>query len=706
MQGKAQEIHTFFYSQAFADGFRTTFAILLPALSGFYFGFFETGLTISLGAMATSFTDSPGPIIHKRNGMLFCIFFIFIVALITPFALFNEFTTGILIAVITFFFSMFTVYGNRAGAVGNAAILVMILTMDRSLQAPQVLPYALLVAAGGVFYTITSLLLYFIRPYKNAQRALGDCIGEIATYLGMRAEFYNTESSLDKDYNKVIAQQIIVNERLDVVRELFFKTRQIVQESTEEGRKLVFTFVETVDLFENITAAYYDYDSLRNQFGHTGALDLIYRSLKKIEQELNSIAFSMQSGFSFSRSFDYDEEVKNLKAQIDTTFQNQSHSLVLKKIVVNIRNLLNDLTNIQQYFERDTKLKKTNVDHSHFVSHQSLNANIFWNNFSLQSSVFRHSIRVSSACTVGYLLARLLSYGQYNYWILLTIAFILKPAFSLTKQRNIERMIGTVAGGAIGVLILVFIPGKNVHFIFMVLFMIGSYSFMRINYLVMVICITPYVLILFSFLGAGFQDVVEERILDTLIGGAIAFLASYLLFPQWESGQVKNYMQGILKANAAYMKKIVDALSGQKLSMLEYKLARKEVNLQSANLSAAFQRMLSEPKSKQSSQKQLHQFVVLNHILFSNMATIATTLLSKEATVYPAELLQLGKKAYSKLKESSRKFEAGSTTLKIAEPSTNEERLLTADELLMKEQLQFIVTVSNDIDKITKVMAG
>src|SRR3569833_2894976 len=98
-------------------------------------------------------------------------------------------------------------------------------------------------------------------------------------------------------------------------------------------------------------------------------------------------------------------------------------------------------------------------------------------------------------------------------------------------------------------------------------------------------------------------------------------------------------MRGLLKANVSYMKKIVEALSGHYISMLEYKLARKDVYLNSANLSAAFQRMLSEPKSKQGSKTQIHQFVVLNHILFSNIATIATTLLSKETKVYSYELI-------------------------------------------------------------------
>jgi hypothetical protein len=43
--------------------------------------------------------------------------------------------------------------------------------------------------------------------------------------------------------------------------------------------------------------------------------------------------------------------------------------------------------------------------------------------------------------------------------------------------------------------------------------------------------------------------------------------------------------------------------------MLDYKLARKEMYVSMANLSAAFQRMLSEPKSKQKNESALYNFL-------------------------------------------------------------------------------------------------
>jgi len=279
----------------------------------------------------------------------------------------------------------------------------------------------------------------------------------------------------------------------------------------------------------------------------------------------------------------------------------------------------------------------------------------------------------------------------------------LKPAFSLTKQRNVERIIGTLAGGVIGVLVLIFIPNKNVQFIIMIMFMIATYSFMRIQYLVTVICMTPYILILFSYLGNNFKIVAEERIFDTLLGCTIAFLAGYFLFPRWESDQLKDYLQGIIKANAAYLQKIIEALSGRKPTMLEYKLARKDVYLNSANLSAAFQRMLSEPKNKQKKEKDIHQFVVLNHILFSNIASVATTLLSKEERSYPAEMVHIAKKARNNLSESVKKTGSGDLIEKDGH-GVKHAPTLNTDDALMREQLNFINKLSADINKTAKTL--
>src|SRR6185312_13841033 len=251
--------------------------------------------------------------------------------------------------------------------------------------------------------------------------------------------------------------------------------------------------------------------------------------------------------------------------------------------------------------------------------HQKIDVTTFKNNLTLQSSVFRHSLRMMVTCIIGYIISKFLPNGHHSYWLLLTIIVILKPGFSLTKQRNYERLTGTIAGGLIGLLLLAFIHDRDILFVLIVFFMIGTYTFQRLNYITMVIFMTPYLLTLFSLLGIGFINVAEERLLDTGIGSLLSFMASYLLFPHWESDQLDNYMSSVLKANIDYMYTLADFVRGEKKFSLDYKLKRKEIFVSTANLSGAFNRMLSEPKNKQRKGNEIYEFVVLNNVLSSNM---------------------------------------------------------------------------------------
>ena len=710
MKRHAKEVQRFFYTQAFADGLRITAAILLPSVILSYFGHFALGLSMSLGATCVSITDAPGPVVHKRNGMIYCTILIFITAIVTAYARMTLVTMGIEIVLFSFLFSMFTVYGTRAGSVGSACMLVLILTMDQPVNGTGVFIEGGLIFAGGLWYLLFSLLFHKIRPYRPAQRALGECIRETAAYLAIKADFYNTSSNLEENYKKLLAQQVEVSGEQDAVREILFKTRQIIKENSSQGRRLVLAFVDAVDLFEHITATYYDYQSLREKYAYTGILDEVAHLAKDLAKELDEIGIAIQSNTSYIVQSNINDKLVALKIKIDAVVMtNNTSNLVLKKLLVNMRNLHQRLGDVTLYFNPAPvkKGRTPSIEYLKFVTHQSFDSQLLLDNFSLKSSIFRHSLRVCIACIAGYIIANIISYGHHSYWIIMTVAFILRPAFGLTTQRNYQRILGTISGGLVGVLILLFVLNKTALFLFLVLFMLGNYSFQRLNYLAMVFCTTPFVFILFKLMGYNIIDVATERIIDTVIGCILAFAANYFLFPSWESKQVKTFLEQMLKANFTYFQKLVDAFSGIPVKRVDYKLARKEVYVCSANLSAAFQRMLSEPKSRQTGNKQLHQFVVLNHIFFFNAASLAPLTLDPEKKVFPLEIVQTARKTLSVLKNSIKQLdeqmELTPATIIKDERGPIE---LTNDQLLIKEQLEFIYRLTGDIDKVTtKILA-
>lgn len=709
MKFNTREINSFFYSQYFSDGLRISAGILLPSLVLLEFGQFDLGLTLSLGALCICVIDNPGPLTHKRNAMAVGNLCLFQVAVTTGFARLNVYTLGLEITLFSFLFSMFTVYGNRAASVGTSSLLIMIFMMDKALAPSQVLMYSATILLGGVWYMVFSLVFFGIRPYRAAQQTLGENVADIAKFLRIKAEFYNTESDIDENYRKLVSQQIQVSQHQDAVRELLFKSRLMVRESTGASRILVLTFVDLVDMFEQIMATHYDYSSIREKFKDTGVLNEIARILHHMADELEDIAYIVLSNTRHRHVMDFNIELEKLKLKIDSIGKDQQETsnLVLKKILINLRNLSEGINNIYNYYNSKTAQKSTEIkgeiEYSQFVTHQDYAPHIFFDNLTLGSGAFKHALRVALVCLAGFITAKTIAQGHHSYWVLLTIIVILKPGFSLSKQRNYQRLIGTIGGGAIGILILSFIPNTIVQFIFLMIFMIGAYSFQRLNYIVSVIFMTPYVLILFKFLGVGLLNVAQERILDTAIGSSIAFVASYLIFPTWEFEMIEETLREVVTANINYLITIAESISDKIVGTTAYKLARKDVYVKSANLSATFERMTSEPKSKQRNVKEIHKFVVLNHILSSYITTIAAGLLKNTHRQHP-EALKLIKKNIAVLNETNKKLHGQSIEFNIGKANSVpevEKPVLTADESLLKEQLGFINKISYDIAKVT-----
>jgi len=710
MNINTREIKSFFYSQYFSDGLRISIGILIPSLVFLQFNQFELGLTLSLGSLCICVIDNPGPATHKRNSMAVGNLCLFLVAAITGFARLNIYTLGLEITLFSFIFSMFTVYGNRAASVGTSSLLIMIFMMDKALPAKDVIAYSATILAGGLWYMIFSLIFFGIRPYRAAQQTLGESVADIAKFLRVKADFYLPEKDVDESYHKLVSQQIQVSQHQDAVRELLFKSRLLVKESTAASRILVLTFVDLVDMYEQILATHYDYNHIREKYKDTGILNEIARILHHMADEVDEIAYIVLSNTRNRHITDFNVELEKLKLKIDAIDKNdqETSNLVLKKILINLRTLGESITNIYNYHKSKTAPKSTelrgDVEYTQFVTHQDYAPHIFFDNFTLGSGAFKHALRVSLVCLIGFATAKTVSLGHHSYWVLLTIIVILKPGFSLSKQRNYQRLIGTICGGVIGILILTFIPDTSAQFIFLIIFMLGSYSFSRLNYVVSVIFTTPYVLILFKLLGVGLLNVAQERIIDTLIGSSIAFIASYVLFPTWEFELIQETLRDVIVANINYLVTIAESLSGRITGTTMYKLARKDVYVKSANLSAAFERMTSEPKSKQRKVKDVHKFVVLNHILSSYIANIASGLMQRDIQPPHAEALKLVKKSITVLNESNKKLHGENIEFNIGKATgitDNEKPELSAEDSLLKEQLGFINKISYDIAKIT-----
>jgi len=676
-----KEYKSFINSHYLSDGVRITAGIVLPALALNYFNLLSVGIVVSLGAMSVSITDTPGPIHHRKNGMLACIIINTLMAVFTALAAPYHVVLGGLMVIACFLFSMIAVYGTRANSIGVSALLIMVLNIDRHYQGWDVLLNAAYILAGGVWYMLLSLLLYSFRPYKLAQQALGDCIRGTANYLRVRAAFYQKDVDYEKTYQLMMEQQIVLHAQQNLVRELLFKSRNVVRESTTTGRTLLIMFTDIVDLFERTMTSYHDYKALHDAFNEDDILEQYRQLILELANELDEIGIAVQSGRT-------SEDTGILAAHISKTkeyfneFRDRKRNAENVDSFISMRHILNSISDIAgrihtlhlytAYDKALTEKMAKPVDYDKFVTHEPFDWKLLRDNLSFASNNFRHALRVSIATLLGFITSLFFPLG-HGYWILLTIIVILKPAYSLTKKRNYERLIGTIVGAAMGMLILYFIKDNQALFVVMLFLMIGTYSLLRTNYMFSVIFMTPYILLLFHLLNSSnFQSVIVERVTDTAIGSVIAFLANLILLPAWEHEQISNYMLEAIRSNKKYFAVIAGAFTGNPVTNTIYKVSRKDAFVALANLSDAFTRMLNEPKSKQKNTTQLHQFVVLNHMLTSHVATLSYYVKSSAEKLVSKDFAPLINTIVSKLEDAENTItDTKAETVASEEPAHN-----------------------------------
>ncbi len=620
----------FVTGQYLTKGLRITIGALLPAFILYKYGWLTVAIAMPLGALMVSLTDSPGPIHHRRNGMLISNGINFIVALLIGFTRHYPWLLAVELTLLSFFLSLISVYGNRAGAIGLIAAIVMVINVDVH-KEERVLQDALFMLAGGIWYMLLSLLLYSLRPYKLIEQALGECVIATGAYIRVKAKLYQQGASYDKVYDELLPIQVTIHNQQEQLREMLFKARGFTRDSTTKGRILLMMFLDSVDLFEHVMTSQQNYHSLHRHFDAGDLLERFRLLIKETGNELDKIGLAVQSGIHYRGKRELDEMIRETEAYF-VAYRDKNISpaniegyIALRHVLNSVKEIAIRINKMHRYTTYSSEVSKEagpEPDVSGFVSRQEVDPKLLVENLTLESNVFRHALRVSLCILTGFLIAQLFPFG-HSYWILLTVVTILKPAYSISKQRNAHRLTGTLIGVGIGFVLLYFIHNESVLFACMAVSMVIGYSFLQIRYMISVIGITLYVLISFHFFHAvDFQSLARDRVIDTLIGSALAFTSSLLFLPKWEYEQIDKPIRKMMEANLRYFSVVSRAFYGLPPDIMEYKGCRKEAYVALANLSDAFQRLLSEPKNKTLRAELLHQLVVSNHMLTSHIASL------------------------------------------------------------------------------------
>jgi hypothetical protein len=183
----------------------------------------------------------------------------------------------------------------------------------------------------------------------------------------------------------------------------------------------------------------------------------------------------------------------------------------------------------------------------------------------------------------------------------------------------------------------------------------------------------------YSLINPNAFEVIQYRVVDTIIGAVIAIVANYVLWPSWEVNNLKVVLVNAIKNNRNYLIATKDLYHDKDVNLLAYKIARKEVFLAISNLNAAFQRITQDPKSKQTEFQLIYNLVTLNQTMVSAIASIGSFIINHKTTSVSEEFDLLIIKIGNTLQMSCNQLEGITPIHSIDEKTINE-----AEDSLLK----------------------
>lgn len=634
------KIQKFIAGTEFSNALKVTIAAVSPVLLFSYLDNFHIGFTIALGAFFTFPSDIPSNLKHKINGLLVTSLIIagvnLIINLCYPYPwLFYP----VLIALI-FNVSMILVYGQRATMVSFSALLSLSLAFAHLNSGWEMLHYSGLLFAGGLFYTLISVIFFHIKPNHYVELQMAECIRLTSKYLKLRGDLWELNSNRKAITKKQLHFQVELNVIHENIREVLI-TNRTKSGSSGQNRKMLLSFITLVEIMELAISTSFDHNKLHQKFDiYPKALKTYQNLAYNLAKSLKLLSKSIQEGKPYESQHNLIEDLH----QFEITISNYKKELKADSSSEEVLMLITMLHYAEKQVEKiktleraytvninSGDLKGRDKDIEKFIKPHYYPLSTLIENFSFSSTVFRHSLRITITILLGYMIGKILPLENV-YWIILTIVVIMKQGFGLTNERTYHRIFGTLAGGIIAFGILSVVHDSYVISTLAIIAMLLGFSFNPTNYKIGATFITIYVILIYGVLSPDNGNVIEYRILDTFVGAVLCLLANYFLWPSWEFLSLPVYIQDAIQANRNYLKQI-SILYNQKGEVpTEYRLARKQAFIEIGNLMASFQRMLQEPKSKQSKLPQVYKLTVLNHSLLSSIASLGTYIQSHKTT--------------------------------------------------------------------------
>ncbi len=209
--------------------------------------------------------------------------------------------------------------------------------------------------------------------------------------------------------------------------------------------------------------------------------------------------------------------------------------------------------------------------------------------FSIDSHTARYAMRTALAAALAVGISRWF-HINHGYWLPFTVIIVMQPYFVATIRKAIDRLIGTVAGGIAGGLLLLLPAHLHLKEAMLFCSAILMIHFFKAQYRVSAFFITLNLVVLFSVSQELDKQIILLRAGLTLLGAVIGVTAGFLLLPAWDRKWLPRLLAGALARNWAYF-----AATFSERTALTWTRFKRVAEVANSNAFDSFNRAVQEP---------------------------------------------------------------------------------------------------------------
>lgn len=604
---------------------RIFIALCGAAALPWWIGDIKLTIPLTLGVVAGALADLDDRLTGRLRNLIITLVCFFIasasVELLFPWPWL--FAIGLMIS--TSGFILLGGLGQRYATIAFGALLIAIYTMlgvslyDHWYQQP------LLLLLGAIWYNALTLTGHLIFPIRPLQDNLARCYEQLAHYLELKSRLFDPdieEESQAPLYDLALANGQLVNTLNQTKNSLLTRLRG--DRGQRGTRRTLHYYFVAQDIHERASSSHIQYASLREKFRYSDVMFRFQRLLSMQSQACQQLARSVLLRTPYQHDSRFERAFSHLDAALDRVQASGTSAEQMKALgflLNNLRAIDAQLANIES---EQALARLRNEAESQLADDSPRGLADMWlrlsRNFTPESALFRHAVRMSVVLCIGYAFIQITGL-QHGYWILLTSLFVCQPNYNATRHRLALRIIGTLVGVAIGLPVLWFVPSVEGQLILIVITGVLFFAFRNVQYAHATMFITLLVLLCFNLLGEGFE-VALPRIVDTLIGCAIAWAAVSFIWPDWRFRNLPRALENAINANCRYLDAILEQYHQGRDNRLAYRIARRDAHNRDAELASVVSNMSTEPNVTEAIRDAAFRLLTLNHTFTSYISTL------------------------------------------------------------------------------------